>query len=107
MISKPKSQSVCLLLLAEPRDILMPLLPLHLLLHILEMLHVVPLLLVFIGVLMIPEVKVDVMAPVLLIGVLVAAAHDECLVVGHSWRCRKKHHLRRILKTSFIKKINK
>lgn len=90
MISKPKSQSVCPLLLAALRDLLMPLLPLELLLRVLERLHefhVVHLLLPLSGLLVSPEVTVDVMveAPVLVVGVLVVAApQDERLVVGHS-----------------------
>lgn len=80
MISKPKPQSVCLLLLAALQDVLMPLLPLYLLLHILERLHdvhVVHLLLA--GLLMSPEVTMDVMvkAPVLLVSVLVVAALED------------------------------
>lgn len=87
MICNPRTQSVCLLLLAVPGDLLMPLLPLQLLLRILERLHVIRLFLVVTGFLVTPEVTMDVMvqAPVLLVTVLVAAApQDVRLVVVHS-----------------------
>lgn len=90
MISNPRTQSVCLLLLAVLGDLLVPLLPLQLLLRTPERLHdvyVVRLLLVLSGFLMTPEVTMDVMveAPVLLVAVLVVAApQDVRLVVVHS-----------------------